>query len=224
MVGGDSLRRERWALRDLTFTIAQGEKLALVGRNGCGKTTLLRLISGIYRPTSGRLEVGGVPATLLDCSSGFLRELSVVDNIYLFGALHGIDRAALAPCERRVLEQAELLPLAEAPLKDLSLGQVQRLGLSTFSHTRSDFLVLDEVIANLDPGFLQKIEGFFAAIADSDRTVIMTSHDASFLRRYCSTALWLEDGRIRRKGPFREVIDEYEATFGAVPAETRRAG
>src|SRR6476620_9946800 len=99
LLKGDSLRNERWVLRDLSFEIASGEKLALIGKNGSGKTTLLRLLTGIVRPSSGQIEVDGTPAALLDCSSGFRRELSVVDNIYLFGALHGISRALLASRE-----------------------------------------------------------------------------------------------------------------------------
>jgi len=213
---GDSLKREHWVLRDITFEIDRGEKLALLGKNGSGKTTLLRILTGIYRQTSGTLVMRGTPRALLSCEAGFVRELPVVDNLYLFGAIHGIGRRVLEPRERAVLEAAGLEQLAYAPLRELSTGQVRRLALSVFSYVASDFVVLDEVLANVDRGFVRQSE-LFRSLAAADKTVVMTSHDASFLREYCRTALWLEGGRIRALGPIDEVIDDYERSFD--PAE-----
>jgi ABC-2 type transport system ATP-binding protein len=203
LVGGEPLQREHWVLKELTFEIQPGDKLALIGRNGSGKTTLLRILTGIYRQTAGSLVLTRRAGALLDCSSGFQRELSVLDNLYLFGALRGIGREILQPREQSILELAELEEFAHTPLKDLSLGQTRRLALSVFSQTRSDFLVFDEVLTNLDPGFRHKAGAFFGALANS----------SSFLRTYCTKALWLEDGRLRRAGPLAEVLDEYEASF-----------
>jgi len=216
---GGSVKREHWVLRDLTFQLEKGEKLALIGRNGSGKTTLLRLLTGIYEKSSGSLAVRGRPSALFDCSVGFHRDLPVVDNIYLFGALYGMSRPTLAPREQAVLRLAELEQLAHVPLKALSMGQIRRLGLSVFSQTTSGFLVLDEVLANADHGFRRKSERFFEAFADSDKTIIMASHDGSFLGRYCTRAIWLDDGRVRRDGPVDEVLEEYERTYDEEPAD-----
>jgi lipopolysaccharide transport system ATP-binding protein len=217
LVTGGSLRREHWVLRQLTFEIRRGEKLALLGKNGSGKTTLLRLLTGIYEQTSGTLAIDGSPRALLSCHAGFHRELPVLDNVYLFGALHGIGRDVLTPREPAILELAELEHLAYAPLKQLSTGQVQRLAVSVFSQTATDFLIFDEVLGNVDPGFVRQTEAFFSSLARSDKTVIMTSHDASLLRKYCRTAMWLDGGRVRMLGPIDEVIDDYERSFN--PAE-----
>jgi ABC-2 type transport system ATP-binding protein len=211
----ESLRREHWVLRNVTLQIERGENVAVVGRNGSGKTTLLRILAGIYQKTSGGLFVAGRPRALFSCSAGLTNDLSVVDNIYLFGALHGMSRKMLQPLERRILERTELSHLAHNDLKDLSLGQAQRLALAVFAETPSDFLILDEVIRNVDLGFKLEFESYLAALADSEKTLIMTSHDASVLRRLCQRALWLEAGRLRRFGPVDEVIDEYEDSFQA---------
>ena len=212
-----SLKREHWVLRDLTFEIGVGDRLALIGRNGSGKTTLLRILAGIYQKTSGELVVRGSPRALFSCTVGFRPELAVLDNLYLFGALHGVGRAILEPRERAILERTGLEQQAYSPLKELSTGQAQRLALAVFSQTTSDFLIFDEVIANVDHGFRLEFDGFFAALARSGRTLIMTSHDATVLRRHCRQAIWLHEGQLRRFGPVDEVIDEYEQSFGSGP-------
>jgi homopolymeric O-antigen transport system ATP-binding protein len=214
---GDSLRRELWVLADVSFEIARGAKLALVGRNGSGKTTLLRLLSEIYAPTRGRLEVADRPRSLFSCSVGFATELSVSDNVTLFGAVHGVRRARLLERRHDILERAGLETLAHVPLKDLSTGQVQRLALTVFAETDAEFVILDEVIGNVDTGFLREADRFFRALARSRKTVIMTSHDASFLGEYCDQALWIDGGRVRAHGTFREVMADYERSFDRRP-------
>jgi ABC-type polysaccharide/polyol phosphate transport system ATPase subunit len=218
----ESLRREHWVLRSISFEISRGEKVALIGRNGSGKTTLLRILAGIYSKTSGQLQVWGRPTPLLSCSAGMMSELSVVDNLYLFGVLHGISRRSLQEREPAILEQAELGHLAHSPLKNLSTGQAKRLALTVFAQTPSDFLLFDEVTANVDRGFKLGFEQYLAELAQSEKTVILTSHDASLLRRHCGRALWLDGGQLRRSGPADEVIDEYEASFQPVPLAVER--
>jgi ABC-type polysaccharide/polyol phosphate transport system ATPase subunit len=219
LVGGEPVYRDHHVLRGLTFAMRPGEKVALVGRNGSGKSTLLRIISGIYEPSGGTVELSGRLAALFDPAIGFLREISVTDNIYLYGALHGISRDALAPCEQAILQHAALEHLAHAPLKDLSMGQVRRLAISVFMQNTADVLVFDEVLANLDDGFVQQAERYFAALAASDRTVIMTSHSAALLRRTCTRGLWLEDGDLRMDGPVDAVLDAYQRTFKTTDAD-----
>jgi ABC-type polysaccharide/polyol phosphate transport system ATPase subunit len=213
--GGESLRREKWVLRDVDFEIERGAKVALVGRNGSGKTTLLRLLSGIYSPTCGSLYVPSRPRPLFDCAIGVNQELSVEENVFLFGAVHGLGRGALEARMDELLARAGLSDVAHVPLKDLSTGQAQRLAFSIFAETAADFLILDEVLANVDRGFVEESGRFFRALVDSPRTVIFTSHDADFLATYCAQAMWLDDGRIRLKGDIDRVLREYERSFAA---------
>lgn len=215
LIGGEPLRREMWVLRELSLEIPRGAKVALLGRNGSGKTTLLRIVAGILEPTCGRIAVRGVPRPLFSAEVGFMIELSVVENVFLFGAVHGMDRRALRPRLPEILRTTGLEALAHVPLKDLSTGQIQRLALAVFAESDSDLVILDEVIGNVDHGFLRAADRYFRALAASDRTVIMTSHDTSFLRAYCSSALWIESGSVRMHGPFEPVVREYEASFDA---------
>ncbi|MEW6271961.1 MAG: ATP-binding cassette domain-containing protein [Thermodesulfobacteriota bacterium] len=210
MLRGEALRHELWVLRDVSFEIASGTCTALIGRNGSGKTTLLRLLSGIIEPSTGVLEVRHPPRPLFSTAVGFVTELSVADNVYLFGAVHGMTRPLLAPRHAEILRRAGIAHLTHAPLKDLSLGQVQRLALSVFAETQDRFLIFDEVLGNVDRAWARRADRFFRELAGSGRTVVMTSHDPEFLRAYCSRAIWIDAGGVRADGPFDDVMAEYE--------------
>ncbi len=210
---GQSLRQALWVLRGISFRIVKGEKIALVGKNGVGKTTLLRVLSGIYDVTQGSLIVHTRPLALLRLWVGLNADISLVDNIYLFGAVHGLKRSFLDSRIEQVLQAAELEHLCHVPFKELSLGQMQRLGMSVVFQAQNDFLIFDESIGNVDPSFMRKAEAYFKSIFASDKTVLMTSHDSAFLRRNCTRAIWLADGGIYRDGPAQEVLEEYEKSF-----------
>jgi ABC-type polysaccharide/polyol phosphate transport system ATPase subunit len=217
LVGGSLLGPDWWVLRDVSFAIARGEMVALVGHNGAGKTTLLRLLAGVYLPTSGTLVVREPPAALFSATVGFLTDLSVIDNLYLAGAVYGIPRDLLRAQEGGILDAAALTHARHAPLKDLSVGQVQRLALSVFARSPRRLLIFDEAFANVDFRFTQALHAYFDALAGSGRTVIMTSHDASVLRRHCTRALWLDGSALRRDGSVHEVLDEYEQVRASLP-------
>lgn len=210
-----SLRKELLALDDVSFDVAAGEKLALVGRNGSGKTTLLRVLAGIYERTAGELWMAAEPRPLFSHSIGFAGELPVESNIFLYGAMHGMERAFLRPRTDAILDLAGLQDLRFALLKELSTGQRQRLALSVFFQVPSPFLVFDEALTNVDQGFLRTCERWFEDLAASDRTVVMTGHDSRWLRRHCRTALWLDGGRLRMRGPADEVLDAYDRSFAS---------
>jgi ABC-type polysaccharide/polyol phosphate transport system ATPase subunit len=205
----DPLTRELWALRSLSFTIARGDKVALIGRNGSGKTTLLRLLAGIIQPSSGSLRLELEPLALFKFWIGQNAELPVIDNIYLFGAVCGMGRRELRPMIADILQAAGIVELGFAPLQDLSIGQRQRLALSIIFRAPADFLIFDETLAHLDQDFARECDAFFARLAGSSTTVILTSHDAAFLKRHCRRAIWLDEGRLRMEGPAGEVIDAY---------------
>lgn len=209
----EALRRELWALEDVSFEIAAGERLALLGRNGSGKTTLLRLLSGILAPTSGTIALASPPRALFSTEIGFSTELTVADNVYLFGAIHGLTRRRLEPRHAEIVARAGVTHLMHTPLKDLSMGQVQRLALSIFAETTERFLIFDEVLGNVDRGFARTADAYFRAIAQSGRTLVMTSHDPAFLAAYCERAIWIDAGRVRLDGPFDDVMRAYEQSF-----------
>jgi ABC-type polysaccharide/polyol phosphate transport system ATPase subunit len=213
----EGLRRELWALQDVSFAIAPGERLALIGRNGCGKTTLLRLLSGILAPTSGTIALASPPRALFSTAIGFSQELTVADNVFLFGAIHGLVRHRLAPRQEEIIARAGITHLMHAPLKDLSMGQVQRLALSVFAETSERFLIFDEVLGNVDRGFARTADGYFRALAQSGRTLVMTSHDPAFLGAYCDRAIWIDAGRVHLDGPFDDVMRAYERSFDDDP-------
>ena len=201
----------RWVLRDVSFDVAPGEKVALVGRNGSGKTTLLRLLAGIYTPTDGTLEVGVTPVALFNAGIGFIKDLSVLDNIFLCGAIYGMPRRVLRGRIDAILAAAGVPHLEHAPFKDLSSGQAQRLGLSIFFQSDRPLMVFDEALTNVDRVFAAHADRYFQALAASPTTVLMTSHDGAFLVRHCRRAIWLEAGRVRADGPAAEIVAGYEA-------------
>jgi ABC-type polysaccharide/polyol phosphate transport system ATPase subunit len=202
---------ELWALRNLSFSIAPGEKVALVGRNGSGKTTLLRLLAGIIEPSEGNLGIASEPLALFKFWIGQNADLPVLDNIRLFGAVCGLKREELAPRIPEILEIADIRDLEYAPLHDLSLGQRQRLALSIVFQARADFLIFDETFVHVDQWFFRECRSFFDRLAASPRTMIITSHDHGFLKAHCRRALWLEKGRLRLDGEAAAVIEAYDA-------------
>ena len=209
----EALRHELWALEDVSFALQPGERLALVGRNGSGKTTLLRLLSGILAPTSGTIALASRPRALFSTSIGFSTELTVADNVFLFGAIHGLTRRVLEPRQQDIIARAGISHLMHTPLKDLSMGQVQRLALSIFAESTGRFLIFDEVLVNVDRGFARTADAYFRSLAQSGRTLVMTSHDPAFLASYCDRAIWIDAGRVRLDGAFDDVMREYEQSF-----------
>ena len=210
LLSREPLKRELWALRDISFEIKKGEKLAIIGKNGAGKTALLRILTGIYDKTSGVLEVESVPKAIFKLSIGLNARLSVADNISLLGALHSIPKDVLKSKKQEILEIAELGQVEFSLLKKLSTGQQQRLALSVFFQAMGNFFIFDESTAFVDMGFAYKSKKYFERLFSPNTTLIMVSHDMSLLRRYCSKALWLDEGRIRMQGEVDKVIDEYE--------------
>lgn len=213
LIKRESFKKELWVLRDLSFELKKGERVAIIGKNGSGKTTLLRILTGIYDKTFGYISVEEEPKSLFNSWIGFNGDLSVIDNVYLFGAIHGIERKILKQNMGNILKMAELYHLCFSPLKELSTGQQQRLAFSVFLQNTSDFFIFDESLAFVDQAFAQECDAYLQNLFSSDKTVIITSHNAAFLKRHCKTALWLDEGRIRKQGEIEEVIGEYERSF-----------
>jgi ABC-type polysaccharide/polyol phosphate transport system ATPase subunit len=200
---------EVWALRDVSLQAEPGEALGLVGRNGSGKTTLLRLLSGIFRPTSGRVAAGGRVGSLLELGAGFHPDFSGRENVYLNGSIHGLSRARIRELMDEIVAFAELERFIDLPVRTYSSGMYMRLGFSVAAHIEADILLLDEVFAVGDEDFQRKC---FAKIAEFKRrggTIVFVSHDARAVERLCDRAVLLRQGEVAFDGTTREAIARY---------------
>jgi lipopolysaccharide transport system ATP-binding protein len=198
-----------WALRDVDFSIAAGEVVGLIGRNGSGKSTLLKILSRITRPTAGRATILGRVGSLLEVGTGFNRELSGRDNVFLNGAILGMRRAEILRKMDQILAFAEVERYADTPVKHYSSGMYVRLAFAVAAHLDVDVLLVDEVLAVGDLAFQKKCLGVVGAAARSGRTVMFVSHNLQTLQVLCRRGLLLDQGRLVADGPMKEVSDTY---------------
>lgn len=211
---GDSFHTRYPVLEDVTFEIRRGERVALLGRNGSGKSTLLRLIAGILNQTSGSIEVDRDVSAVFTGETGLMHDLSVTDNIDLFGAIHGIPRETTDRKRGEILELAGLSDRTLAEVRELSSGERRRLAMSIFFQCGQEFILLDEALSHVDASFGKVCEGRFAEWSRQGRTLLVVSHDLPFVRRFCGRALWIDDKRLRMSGPVGDVADAYEKAQG----------
>lgn len=201
---------QKTVIDDISCEINQGQGIALLGHNGCGKTTFLRLISGIYEKDGGNIEINGILRVLFKSSFSFNNYIPVIDNIFLVGSIHGIERKALKEKVPEILSFAHLENLEYAMLKELSSGQLQRLALSIFFHAQADVFIFDEVLESIDRDFIKKCDDYFNSLLSDGKTFIITSHQTDLLKKYCSKAILLEGGKIKMYGDFDSVYRQYE--------------
>ena len=202
---------EFWALREVSFRAAPGQTLGIIGQNGSGKSTILKLIAGTLRPTSGTVQTNGRVFALLELGAGFHPDLTGRENIFLNGSFLGLSRREMALHYESILRFAELETFIDTPLKHYSSGMQMRLGFAIAAHVDPGILVIDEVLAVGDASFRQKC---FATLSDFKRqgkTIIFVSHDAVAVRRFCDEALWIEAGRVREIGDPERVTRAYLA-------------
>jgi ABC-type polysaccharide/polyol phosphate transport system ATPase subunit len=212
---GKSRARDVWALEDVSLEVEPGASVGLVGRNGSGKTTLLRLISGIIKPTAGRVEVGGRVASLLELGAGFHPEFTGRENVYLNGSIHGLSRARVRELMDEIVAFAELERFIDLPVRTYSSGMYMRLGFSVAAHIQSDVLLLDEVFAVGDEQFQRKCFGKVAEFKGRGGTIIFVSHDAQAVERLCDRAVLLRQGRVAFDGETHAAIAEYRHLLAA---------
>jgi ABC-type polysaccharide/polyol phosphate transport system ATPase subunit len=204
-----------WALRDISFQVQQGEALGIVGHNGAGKTTILKILSSITAPTAGEITVRGRMAALVEVGSGFHPELSGRENIDLHGTMLGMRRSEIRHKLDSIIEFSGVGHYIDMPVKRYSSGMYVRLGFSIAAHLSPDILLLDEVLAVGDAAFQAKCLARIAELRRNGRTVVFISHDLAAVYRLCDRALLLNHGRVVAEGPPRKVIDEYQQmTFG----------
>jgi ABC-2 type transport system ATP-binding protein/lipopolysaccharide transport system ATP-binding protein len=202
-------RDELWALRDVTFQAHEGEVLGLIGHNGAGKTTVLKILARITHPTEGVSRTRGRVGALLDVGSGFHPELTGRENIHLNAAILGMRRHEVRARFDEIVEFAGLEQFLETPLKRYSWGMYLRLAFSVAAHVDPEVMVVDEVLAVGDVRFRDRCLGKMSEFGQEGRTVVFVSHDLAAVRRLCRRAIWLEQGRIHDDGRSEDVIERY---------------
>jgi lipopolysaccharide transport system ATP-binding protein len=207
---------EFWALQDVSFEVKEGEVLGIIGRNGAGKSTLLKVLSRITEPTRGRIELGGRVASLLEVGTGFHPELTGRENIYLNGAILGMERAEIRRKFDAIVAFADVDRFLDTPVKRYSSGMYVRLAFAVAAHLEPEILVVDEVLAVGDALFQKKCLGKMREVATTEgRTVLFVSHSMHAIRELCSRVLLLEAGRIKLDGTPRDAMAAYLSSDNA---------
>lgn len=202
--------KEFWALQDVSFSVEKGEVLGLVGANGAGKSTMLKVISGILKPTKGTVTVHGNIVPMLELGSGFDLELSGRENIFLNGAILGYSEEFLKEKYQEIVVFSELGEFIEMPLRNYSSGMVTRLAFSIATVVKPDVLIVDEILSVGDSAFQHKSKNRMIELMSGGTTVLLVSHSAEQITELCSRAIWLEKGRMKMIGPAEEVCRAYE--------------
>lgn len=199
-----------WSLRDINFSINQGDAIGIIGRNGAGKSTLLKILSQITSPTTGNIKIKGRIASLLEVGTGFHPELSGRENIYLNGAILGMRKKEIDKKFDEIVDFSGVEKYIDTPVKRYSSGMYVRLAFSVAAHLESEILIVDEVLAVGDAEFQKKCLGKMNQVAsNSGRTVLFVSHNIQAIKQICNNSILLENGRLKQIGKTNKVIDKY---------------
>ena len=200
---------EFWALKDININIKKGEIIGILGRNGAGKSTLLKVISGIMKPTEGKINILGNVVPMLELGAGFDFELSGRENIFLNGAILGYSEEFLNNHYDNIVEFSELEQFIDNPIKTYSSGMLMRLAFSIATIVNPDILILDEILAVGDLGFQEKSRNKMLEMINSGITVLFVSHMIEQIQEMCDKVIWLENGRIKEIGETDSICKKY---------------
>jgi len=204
---------EFWALREVSIDVRPGEAIGVVGRNGQGKSTLLKLVAGVMLPDEGRVVVTGGVAPLIEITGGFVDDLTVRDNVYLTAGLHGMTRAQVDRKFDDIIAFAEIGDFLDTPYKHLSSGMKVRIAFAVIAQLDEPILLVDEVLAVGDKAFREKCYARIEELLAGGRTMFFVSHNERDLRRFCTRGLYLDQGRLQLDAPIDEVLDRYNADY-----------
>ncbi|HEX2453264.1 MAG TPA: ABC transporter ATP-binding protein [Vicinamibacterales bacterium] len=203
------------AVQDVSFTVPAGRTLGVIGRNGSGKSTMLKLVAGITKPTSGTLRVNGRISALIELGAGFHPEISGRENVFINGIMLGLSKKEIARRFDEIVDFAELREFIDAPVKTYSSGMYMRLGFAVAIHVDPDVLLVDEVLAVGDEGFTHKCLDKFAEFKRRGRTILLVTHALSLVERFCDEALWLDNGLMKGMGDPRRIVGAYITNVAA---------
>ena len=212
-------KKDFWALRDVSFAVKRGESLGIIGHNGAGKSTILKLLSNITTPSAGRIRINGRLSALLEVGSGFHPELTGRENTYLSGSILGMRRNEITSKMESIIDFAGVRRFIDIPVKRYSSGMYVRLGFSIAAHLDPDILLLDEVLAVGDLGFQEKCKKRILELHEQGTTLVFISHDLSAVRSLCQRVILMQQGQIIGEGTADEVIRQYteKASFHSAP-------
>jgi lipopolysaccharide transport system ATP-binding protein len=208
-LSGDYPETDFWALKDISFSVKKGEMVAVIGHNGAGKTTLFRILSGIMKQTSGTYNVTENVSCMFELGLGFNLRFTAIENVYLYGALHGISRKEIDKKMDDIIEFAELDKFMGAKLGEYSSGMISRLAFATVLQTLQGIIFVDEVLSVGDIAFQKKCTKAFEKVLNEGHTILFISHGIGDERRLCSNALYIDHGQQMAFGPMKEVEQMY---------------
>lgn len=198
------------ALHDVSFSVKRGEAVGLIGHNGAGKSTMLKIIAGVLKPTSGSVIVKGSIAPLIEVGAGFDGELTARENIYLNGAMLGHSKQFIDEHFQSIVDFSELQQFIDVPVKNFSSGMYARLGFAIATEVQPDILIVDEVLSVGDHDFQQKCKKRIKHMMDTGTTVILVSHDIEIIKEVCDMVVWFEKGQCKGIGNIDTLCNQYE--------------
>lgn len=201
--------KDFWALSSLNLSILEGDKVGIIGKNGAGKSTLLKLLARITTPSIGKIKIKGKVASLLEVGTGFHPELTGRENIMLNGAILGMKKAEIRSKLDEIISFSEVEEFLDTPVKFYSSGMYAKLGFAIAANVRPDVLVIDEVLAVGDVPFQNKCLDKMRKLNEEGATIIFVSHNMELLTRFCSTGIYLRDGKLVKHGPIAECAKLY---------------
>jgi lipopolysaccharide transport system ATP-binding protein len=213
-------KKDFWAVRDLSLEIPQGQIVGLIGRNGAGKSTTLKMLSRITSPTEGRIVINGRVGALLEVGVGFHPELTGRENVFLNGAILGMRRAEIQRAFDEIVAFAEIERFLDTPVKRYSSGMYVRLAFAVAAHLQPEILLVDEVLAVGDTAFQKKCLGKMGSVAREGRTILFVSHNMVAVSALCERGVLLDGGRVVADGPVGEVVDRYLREVNAVASHS----
>src|SRR5882672_2879147 len=197
------------ALTQVSFSVPKGSTYGVIGRNGSGKSTALKLVAGITKPTSGSVRVEGRISALIELGAGFHPEISGRENVFINGIMLGLSKREIGRRFDEIVDFAELQDFIDAPVKTYSSGMYMRLGFAVAIHVDPDVLLVDEVLAVGDEGFTHKCLDKFSEFRRRGKTILLVTHSLGLVERFCDEALWLDAGRVSAEGDPKRVIGAY---------------
>lgn len=198
-----------WALSDVSFTINRGETIGIIGNNGSGKSTILKLIAGVMFPTKGTIEVKGRISPLIELGAGFHAELTGRENIYLNGVILGLTKKKIEERFSSIVEFSELSDFIDTPVKHYSSGMYMRLGFSVAVHTDPEILLIDEIFAVGDTSFQEKCFKKMEEFKENNVTIVFVTHDMSTVESFCEKAIFINKGQVENIGDAKQIVREY---------------